>query len=89
VLAAAPEERQGKIQAYLAEALAKLLGVSAATLTAQSTGNLSLDSLMAMELRHVLRRDIEVDLPVMQILRTPSISSMAKMLTELMMEKVS
>lgn len=88
VLATAPEERQARVQTYLTEALAKLLGVPAATLASQSAGNLSLDSLMAMELRHVLRRDLEVDIPVMQILRTPNVSSMASMLTELMMEKV-
>lgn len=88
VMAAVPEERPARVQAYLAEALAKLLGVPASTLTSQSAGNLSLDSLMAMELRHVLRRDLEIDIPVMQILRTPNISSMASMLTELMVEKV-
>jgi len=88
VLATAPEERQGKIQAYLVEALAKLLGVPATTLASQPSGSLSLDSLMAMELRHVLRRDLEIDIPVMQILRAPGISAMANMLAELMMEKV-
>jgi acyl transferase domain-containing protein/NAD(P)-dependent dehydrogenase (short-subunit alcohol dehydrogenase family) len=88
VLSTAPEERPARIQAYLVEALARLLGVPAATLASQSTGNLSLDSLMAMELRHVLRRDLELDIPVMQILRAPGVSAMASMLAELMMEKV-
>jgi len=88
LLEAPPEERQARVQAHLTEALAKLLGVPSATLASQSAGDLSLDSLMAMELRHVLRRDLEVDIPVMQILRMQSIASMATMLTELMMEKI-
>lgn len=88
VMATTPEERPARIQAYLVDALARLLGIPAATLASQSAGALSLDSLMAMELRHVLRRDLEVDIPVMQILRSPGVASMAQTLTELMMEKV-
>lgn len=68
VLAAKPEERQARIQAHLTEALAKLLGIPAATLASQSAGNLSLDSLLAMELRHVPRRDLEILLPGIALL---------------------
>lgn len=88
VLSTSPEERPARIQAYLVEALARLLGVPAATLAAQSTGTLSLDSLMAMELRHVLRRDLELDMPVMQILRAPGVAALSTTLAELMLEKV-
>ncbi|HEY1354348.1 MAG TPA: SDR family NAD(P)-dependent oxidoreductase [Ktedonobacteraceae bacterium] len=88
LLSCAPEERPARIQAYLVEALARLLGIPAATLAEQAAGTLSLDSLMAMELRHVLRRDLELDIPVMQILRAPGVTAMATMLSELLMERV-
>ena len=48
--------------------------------------DLNLDSLMAMELRHTLKRDLNIDLPVMQILRVQNVSAMITMLTELMVK---
>jgi acyl carrier protein len=87
LLATAPEDRQALVQEYLTQALAKLLGKPTTSLTSHSA-DLGLDSLMAMELRHTLRKDLKIDIPVMQILHVRNLSSMAILLTERLVERV-
>jgi thioester reductase-like protein len=69
LLAAGPADQARLLEAWLREQLAKVLGVSPSKIEAdQPLTGLGLDSLMAVELGMRLRKDLEIDLPVMKLL---------------------
>lgn len=72
---ASPAERQVLVRSSLQSALERVLGTSPGKLDPQSTADLGLDSLTALELRNILKRNLAVDIPVMHLLRAQSLSS--------------
>jgi len=65
-LAAAPQERRGEmVHTHLAELVAKVLGVGAATLDrVQPLKDMGFDSLMAIELKSKIESDFDIELPL-------------------------
>lgn len=83
LLAADPENRQRLLEAYLHRQTARVLGLAGSKLEAQrSLTSLGFDSLMAVELRNVVETDLEVSLPLVQILQGPSVAQLSSRLLE-------
>src|SRR5262249_41416685 len=73
-----PAERLRRLQQELASALARILGVAPEQLDlAVSIDNLGLDSLMLTQLRNWILRSLEVNLPLIKLLKGPSLESLA------------
>jgi len=74
-------ERQKLLMTYLQGKVAKVLGLSNATLdTEKSLHDMGLDSLMAVELTSILRAELQVELPIRALIEDPSIDSIATLL---------
>ncbi|HLZ60657.1 MAG TPA: type I polyketide synthase [Ktedonosporobacter sp.] len=86
ILATPDEERQKLVQAALREILVKVLGSSILTADPNATIDLGLDSLTAMELVTLIKKTLQVDITIMQLLRVQSIASMAASLIEKLLE---
>ncbi|MCA1634388.1 MAG: condensation domain-containing protein, partial [Acidobacteria bacterium] len=77
------DERQAFTEEFLREEAAKVLGLAPERLDAQTSLNaLGIDSLMAMELRNRVEKSAGVVLPVVNLLRGPSVSEVATYLLE-------
>ncbi len=75
---AAPEERQGMLESYLCELVAGKLGLAPSALDIQAPLNsLGVDSLITLELRMQVERDLGVVVPVTQLLEGPSVATIA------------
>jgi thioester reductase-like protein len=69
LLAAAPPERVSLLETWLREQLGKVLGASPSKIEVdQPLAGLGLDSLMAVELGMRMRKELEIDLPIMKLL---------------------
>jgi myxalamid-type polyketide synthase MxaB len=78
VIAAEPAARQEMLQSYLAEQLARLLGLSAGKLEVQEPLlNLGFDSLMAVELKSRIEADFGVVVTVAHLLQGSSMAQVA------------
>jgi acyl carrier protein len=67
----------------LAEHVARVLGTTFDRLDAEKGLTLlGLDSLMAVELRIRIERDMNLDVPVMVLMQGPSVVELARQLTE-------
>lgn len=75
------EERTNLLQAALTEQIAKVLGAQAESLdTERPLTQFGLDSLMVMELSNWITKNLNVALPVMEIIRGPSIDQLTRIL---------
>jgi acyl transferase domain-containing protein/NADP-dependent 3-hydroxy acid dehydrogenase YdfG/acyl carrier protein len=82
LLAAAPEERQGMIGAFLVEQIARVLRCSPSKIDVhQPLTRLGIDSLMAVELKNRVEVDLELTIPVTALLQGPSLSQLSARLT--------
>jgi len=81
-----PEEAEKVVAAALVGKLASMMSVSADDVTMEtSIGNLGIDSLVAVELRNWLAKELEATIPVLTIVSTASVS----VLVDLVMAKSS
>ncbi|MGH2508872.1 MAG: acyl carrier protein, partial [Ktedonobacteraceae bacterium] len=87
--AAKPEEREPLIFTALQKLLQQVLGVALSSIDQQhSLKELGLDSLMAMELRNTLKQQMDVDIPIMQLLRLQSIADLTACINQHQQEKL-
>jgi aryl carrier-like protein len=83
ILAAGPGDRPGLLAALLRDKMARLLGTSPDRLDGdRPLLQFGIDSLMAVELRNWLESELRVDLPIVALMRSPSISGLAELLAE-------
>jgi natural product biosynthesis luciferase-like monooxygenase protein len=76
-------ERQRILETYLYELIAKSLRLPAMTLKVdQSLADLGLDSLIALEMRNRIRKEVGVNIPIVKFLYGPSIAQLAAYLSE-------
>jgi NADPH:quinone reductase-like Zn-dependent oxidoreductase/surfactin synthase thioesterase subunit/NADP-dependent 3-hydroxy acid dehydrogenase YdfG len=75
---AEPETRRGRLEQELTAALARILGAAPEKLdVAAPIDNLGLDSLMLTQLRNWALRSLDVNLPLIKLLKGPSITDLA------------
>lgn len=80
VQAAAAEERHGVIGTLLRDKVARILGDSSARLDAEkSLVQLGVDSLMAVELRNWIEEELRVTLPIVELMRSPTLNRLAEL----------
>ncbi len=73
------------LETLLRDKLARVLGTSPDRLDgAKPLLNLGLDSLMAVELRNWIESELRVNLPIVELMRSPSLSGLARLLGEQM-----
>jgi acyl carrier protein len=78
LVAAAPEDRQGMIEAFLVEQIARVLRCSPSKIDVhQPLTRLGIDSLMAVELKNRVEVDLELTVPVTALLQGPSLSQLS------------
>jgi NADPH:quinone reductase-like Zn-dependent oxidoreductase/aryl carrier-like protein len=83
VSAAAPEARRGVLEALLREKVARVLATVPERLEVdRPLLQLGLDSLMAVELRNWIEGELRVNLPVVELMRSPSLALLADLLAE-------
>ena len=80
---ATPEERQRLLESYLCELAAGKLGLAPSNLDIRAPLNtLGVDSLITLELRMQVERDLGVVVPVTRLLEGPSVASLAEWLRD-------
>ncbi|ORW17621.1 beta-ketoacyl synthase [Mycobacterium nebraskense] len=80
---ATPEERRRLLESYLCELAAGKLGLAPSNLDIQAPLNtLGVDSLITLELRMQVERDLGVVVPVTKLLEGPSVASLAEWLCD-------
>ncbi|MGH3559986.1 MAG: acyl carrier protein, partial [Mycobacterium sp.] len=80
---AAPPERQQLLESYLGDLAADKLGLAPSSLDVQTPLNrLGADSLITLELRLQLERDLGIIVPVARLLDGPSVASLSGWLNE-------
>jgi acyl carrier protein len=83
LLAASPERRKELLLNFLRDKVARVLGASADKVDlAKPLTDLGLDSLMAVELRNWVEKELRVSLPIAELLQGPSVDRMADLLLE-------
>jgi thioester reductase-like protein len=83
IQAAPPAKRLAMLQALLREKVARVLGSSASRLDMEKPLlNLGLDSLMAVELRNWMESELQVNVPIVELMRSPSLARLAELLLE-------
>ncbi len=83
ILAAEPGKRREMMESYLHRQTARVLGLAASRLDPQrSLTTLGFDSLMAVELRNRVETDLEVTLPLVELLQGPTTVQLSGMLLE-------
>jgi acyl transferase domain-containing protein/NAD(P)-dependent dehydrogenase (short-subunit alcohol dehydrogenase family)/aryl carrier-like protein len=81
VLAAAPGERRGLLDTLLRDKVARVLGTSPDKLDVEKRLlHLGLDSLMAVELRNWIEGELRVRFPIVELMRSPSLSGLTEIL---------
>ncbi len=81
--AADPEQRRLCLDALLRDKVARVLGTSPERLDDQRPLlQLGIDSLMAVELRNWIESQLEVNLPVVELMRSPSLAGLVELLSE-------
>ncbi len=87
VRTAPPSARRGLLEALLRDKVARVLGMSADRLDIDKPLlNLGIDSLMAVELRNWIEQELRVNLPIMELMRSPSLSRLIDLLLEQLAE---
>jgi NADPH:quinone reductase-like Zn-dependent oxidoreductase/SAM-dependent methyltransferase/acyl carrier protein len=83
ILDAHPSERRGMMETSVREQVARVLGASPEQVDVEkSLSDLGLDSLMAVELRNWIERDLRLNLPAVELLRGPSVLQLSDLLLE-------
>ncbi|HEX9414892.1 MAG TPA: SDR family NAD(P)-dependent oxidoreductase, partial [Ktedonobacterales bacterium] len=83
VLAASVDEQPTLLETYVSEQLAQVLGLTRAKVDIHRPMNtLGLDSLMAVELKNRLERDLGIPISVMELLQGPSVDQLATQVLE-------
>jgi len=78
ILAAPPPEREGRLAAFLATQVARVMQLQPDTIDdAQPLRTLGLDSLMAVEIRNRVQAGLGVSLPLAVLLEGPSVAHLA------------
>lgn len=73
-----PDARQERVQTELARSLERILGVTPGQLdVTASLDQLGLDSLMLSQLRNWVLRSLDINLPMIKLLKGPSIASLS------------
>ena len=86
---AVPEERSRILGEYLAKLVAQILGLPVTKLSQQEPiTNLGIDSLMALEIKNKIDRDLQLAIPVMDLLKGPSITNLVETLGEKLANEV-
>ena len=81
ILAADSSARRGLLQRLVGDKVARILGTSPDRLDSDKPLlQLGVDSLMAVELRNWLEGELQVDLPIVELMRSPSISGLVVLL---------
>ncbi len=81
LLAATPDERRSRVESLLAEHVARVLRVPIAKLDVhQPLNRLGIDSLMAVELKNRIERQLGVTIPLIRFVEGPSIARIAEFL---------
>jgi acyl carrier protein len=80
---AEPQERQRLLESYLRDLIAAKLGLAPSSLDVDSPlNNLGIDSLITLELRIQVERDLGVTVPVTRLLEGPSVTSLSGWLAD-------
>jgi aryl carrier-like protein len=83
LLSAAPAQRRDCLDALLRDKVARVLGTSPERLDDQRPLlQLGIDSLMAVELRNWIEGELQVNLPVVELLRSPSLAGLVDRLAD-------
>jgi polyketide synthase 12/epothilone polyketide synthase D len=83
LLAAGTAERRALVEAMLRDRLGRVLGTDPDRLDGEKPLlQLGLDSLMAVELRNWIEGELRVNLPIVELMRSPSLSRLADILAE-------
>lgn len=83
LLAVAPEQRKQLMQEMLRDKVARVLGSAAGKLDIDKPlTEVGLDSLMAVELRNWIESDLRLNLPIVELMRGPSVARLADILLE-------
>src|SRR5207248_8853050 len=83
IRAAAPDERRRLLDGLLRDQVARVLGASPDRLDGdRPLLQLGLDSLLAVELRNWIEGELEVNLPIVELMRSPSVSRLTELLCE-------
>ena len=78
LIAMSPEDREERLQDYLSDQIAAIMGLEAEDLDrTQSLNTMGLDSLMAIELANKLQMTLQVTLPMSIFIENPSVGSLA------------
>jgi acyl transferase domain-containing protein/acyl carrier protein len=84
-LAASPEERIGILEEHLRQHVASVLGIAAHRIDYdQPLVTMGIDSLMAVELKNRVEKEIGVAIPLLHLIKGPSLSELARSLASLM-----
>jgi aryl carrier-like protein len=82
-MGASPADRPGLLGALLCDKVARVLGTSPERLDVdRPLLQLGIDSLMAIELRNWLEGELRVDLPIVELMKSPSVSGLALLLAD-------
>ncbi len=80
---ATPEERRRLLESYLCDLAAGKLGLAPSTMDIEAPlGSLGVDSLITLELRMQVERDLGIVVPVTRLLEGPSVASLADWLAD-------
>jgi acyl transferase domain-containing protein/NADPH:quinone reductase-like Zn-dependent oxidoreductase/acyl carrier protein len=83
ILAIDPEERSAFLTGMVRDKVAHVLGISPDRLeTDRPLLRLGIDSLMAVELRNWLEGELHVNLPIVELLRSPSLNGLCEILLD-------
>ncbi len=83
ILATDPHGRPALVEELLRDKVARVLGTSPDRLDSDKPLlSLGVDSLMAVELRNWLEGELLVDLPIVELMRSPSVSGLAELLAQ-------
>jgi acyl transferase domain-containing protein/aryl carrier-like protein len=83
IVAADAEGRVGMLGTLLRDKVARVLGTSPDRLDGDKPLlQLGIDSLMAVELRNWLEGELRIDLPIVELMRSPSVAGLAALLAE-------
>jgi aryl carrier-like protein len=83
VRSAAPEVRRGLLDTVLRDKVARVLGASPDRLDSEKPLlNLGIDSLMAVELRNWIEQELRVNLPIVELMRSPSLARLTDLLLD-------